>query len=454
MRPLTLVKPKPMVEVLGKPLLHHIIESLPDEITELIIVIGYKGDVIRRYFGDQFQGRPVTYVLQEKQLGNAHALALCKYLLKPGERFLFMFADDLHSAEAIKRLIKKDIGMLVQQHSDPTRFGVVEVDASGHVISIEEKPKQPKTHLVAVGVYVLDTRIFDYEARLHESGEYYMTDQVAQLIKEHKFVIEKTEFWHPIGYPHDIDAAEKLLHRGKPIVTKNTTPVILIAGGKGTRMPENEKHLPKCLVSIAGKPMLERQIEYLHAQGFFNITLSLGHKAEQVVEWLAQNGHADIKYAIETEPLGTGGGIKLALGDTKEPFIAINCDDLADVNLHALIRHSGGDMFNVLSIMEIDDASTFGLIDCDEQKKICTFREKDPNAKRGMVNIGHYYLQADVFSGMPKAFSIERDVFPKLAAAGTLVAHRHTGEYWVTANNADQLRNTRDFFSKTHSSAS
>lgn len=447
MRPLTLVRPKPMIEVLGKPLLHHIIDSLPSEITELIIVIGYKGGAIKAYFGDQFEGRSVKYIVQEKQLGNAHALGLCRDLLKPSERFLFLFADDLHSPQAIKRLLQKDIGMLVQEHSDPKRFGVVETDASGRVISIEEKPKQPKTNLVAVGVYVLDTRIFDYQASLHESGEYYMTDQISQLVTEHKFVIEKTEFWHPVGYPHDIDAAEKLLNKETSVV-RSALPVILIAGGKGTRMPEDEKHLPKCLVGIAGKPMLQWQIEYLHNQGFFNITLSLGYKAELVVEWLKQNKHTDIKYAIEIEPLGTGGGIKLALEGTREPFIAINCDDLADVNLAALIRHSGGNAYNVLSIIEIDDARMFGLIDCDDQKKICEFKEKDPNSKKGLVSIGHYYLQADVFDGFSKAFSIEKDVFPKLASTGKLVAQQHKGEYWVTANDAEQLKNTREHFSK------
>lgn len=450
MRPLTLETPKPMIEVLGKPLLHHIIDSLPDAITELIIVIGYKGEQIERYFGSEFGGKKINYIWQRKPLGTAHALFLCQPYIQEHERFLFVLADDLHSKEALTRLIEYPFGVLVTKHEDPRRFGVIVPGRGNKVLAIEEKPEHPRSNLVVSGVYVFDDRIFRYEIIKHERlGEYFIPDVVTQMMRDHELVFEKTEFWHPIGYPHDIESAEKVLNKGKKgISKKQLTPVILIAGGKGTRMPENEKHLPKCLVGIAGKPMLERQIEYLHDQGFFNITIALGYKAELVIEWLKQNKYADIKYTVETEPLGTGGGIKLALRGVQEPFIAINCDDLADVNLTSLIRHSGNNHYHVLSIMDIEDAHTFGLVECDEKKKICAFKEKDANAKKGMVNIGHYYLQANVFDGMPKAFSIEHDIFPRLAAAGTLVSHRHAGDYWVTANNAEQLQNTRKHFEK------
>jgi NDP-sugar pyrophosphorylase family protein len=450
MRPLTIDTPKAMVEVLGKPLLYYIIENLPDEITELIIVVGYKAEAIKGYFGVQFKGRKITYVIQEKPLGTAHALFLCRSHIAKSERFLFVLADDLHSKDALTRLITHSLGVLVTEHDDPRRFGVVVPGENNKVLAIEEKPEHPKSNLVVSGVYVFDDRIFDYEPVMHPRlNEYFIPDIVEMLLKDHEMVIEKTEFWHPIGYPHDIDVAEKILsEEGRVSKKKYSTPVILIAGGKGTRMPEDEKHLPKCLVGITGKPMLQRQIEYLHHQGFFNITLSLGYKADLVIDWLKQNNYTDIKYVVEVEPLGTGGGIKLALSENKEPFIAINCDDLADVNLTALMRHSSNNKYNVLSIMDIDDASTFGLIECDEKKKICAFKEKDPNAKKGLVNIGHYYLQPNVFDGFAKAFSIEKDIFPKLAATGNLVAHKHAGEYWVTANNAQQLRSTREHFEK------
>lgn len=451
MRPLTLIKPKPMIEVLGKPLLHHIIDSLPAEITELVIVIGYKGEVIRRYFGDEFEGRPVTYVHQEKQLGNAHALELCKHLLKSGERFLFMFADDLHSPEAIKRLLAKDIGMMVQEHSDPARFGVVEVDAAGHVLAIEEKPRQPKTNLVAVGVYVLDTRIFNYQASRHENGEYYMTDQIDQLIKEHKFVVEKSEFWHPVGYPHDISSAEDVLvKQGKGKKVKYGTLAILLCGGRGTRLPISAKDTQKVIVDVAGKPIVQYNIDRLKSQGFHRIRLALGHRAEMVIDYLKRSGQNDIEYTIEKEPLGTGGGIKFAMGEEKEPFFALNADLLADFDAPAMVRAGANGTYNVISGIEVPDVSGFGVLECDESKRICAFKEKVAEKIPGFVNAGSYLLIPEDMRDMPEKFSIEYDLFPKLVAAGKVVLHHHRGNYWFDTGTEERLKIVREYFSKSH----
>ncbi|MEK7555013.1 MAG: sugar phosphate nucleotidyltransferase, partial [Patescibacteria group bacterium] len=74
LRPLTIDKPKPMVEVLGRPLLHHIIDSLPKEITELVLVVGYKAEAIQKYFGYKFEVLKVTYIRQNRPEGTAHAL--------------------------------------------------------------------------------------------------------------------------------------------------------------------------------------------------------------------------------------------------------------------------------------------------------------------------------------------------------------------------------------------
>lgn len=211
MRPLTFLKPKPMIEVAGAPLLVHIIRSLPSEITELILVIGYRGEMVKNYFGDEFEGRKVTYVWQEKALGTGHALLLCKDLMKPGERFMFMIGDDLHSPRALKNLAQKDLAMLVHEHPNPKEFGVVEVNDKNEIISFEEKPEHPKSNLVSPAVFVLDTRIFDYPMTMHAKGEYFAVDQIAQMMKDHKFVVERSDFWLPIGYPEDLQKAEEYL---------------------------------------------------------------------------------------------------------------------------------------------------------------------------------------------------------------------------------------------------
>lgn len=211
--PLTKSKPKPLLLVSRKTIIDRIIEELPDEITELIIVIGYKGDQIKEHLGTHVLGRPVTYVYQEKQLGTAHALGLCRQYIKPGERFMYIVGDDLHKKEFFEKLLKNERAVLVQEQEHPEHFGVVEVSEDGFVKSIEEKPEHPKSNLVSTGVFVLDDTLFNYQARLQDNGEYYMTDQIQKMIKDHKLKAEKTDFWQPIGYPEDLDRAEELLKK-------------------------------------------------------------------------------------------------------------------------------------------------------------------------------------------------------------------------------------------------
>ncbi len=446
MRPLTLETPKPMVEILGKPLLHHIVDALPDVITELIFVVGYKAEQIKAYFGSEFEGRKVTYVRQDKPLGTGHALLLCKDLIGPTEKFLFMIGDDLHSPESIKRLVKLDLGMLVHEHPNPKEFGVVEVNGKGEVISFEEKPDVPKSNLVSPAVFVLDGRIFKYPMSLHEKGEYFAVDQINQMMKEHKFIVEHSSFWHPIGYPHDIDAAEALLDAKRiSVPARKKIPLIILAGGHGTRLTGEQR--PKMLIDIAGKSMLEHQLENALQQGFTNIRLSLGFKADEIIQWLKSSAYKEVDYVVEKLPLNTGGALKFASKNLDVPFLAINGDDLADVNYAGLVRHSSG-RYNVISGTEVGQAHEYGLIECDPFKRICSFREKDEDARVGIVSIGHYYLLPDIFEATPRIFSLEHFLFPRLAATGKLVLHQHTGNYWFGCGTPEVLDRTRAYFLK------
>ena len=79
------------------------------------------------------------------------------------------------------------------------------------IVEIEEKPAEPKSNLVACGVYVLDKHIFDYESTQSLSGEYYLTTMIEQLIRDHQVFAIETKFWHPIGYPTDLKTAEQAL---------------------------------------------------------------------------------------------------------------------------------------------------------------------------------------------------------------------------------------------------
>lgn len=210
MWPLTETKPKPMLKIGGKPLLHHIFDALPDEIDEVILVVGYLGDQIQKYFSKRFGRFKIRYVKQKEKLGTGHALHLCKNFLGK-DRFLMLYADDLQSKKDLKKLLQYPLSVLVKEIKDPRKFGVVMADKNGKILEIVEKPDNPSSNLASTGVKVLDSRIFKYPLVQHPNGEYYVTYPLAQLAKDYEIIAVKADFWFPIGYPEDLKKAAKTL---------------------------------------------------------------------------------------------------------------------------------------------------------------------------------------------------------------------------------------------------
>ncbi len=215
MRPLTNETPKPMLLLNEKPILEHIIESLPENIDELILVVGYLHHKIHAYFKHQFGRFKIDYLIQGEKKGTYDALKLCSGLLEEKEKFLLMFADDLHGREGLEKCANsKNLCVLVSEAKDPRRFGVIEADSKGIVRGFEEKPENPKSSLVSTGVLLLDKSVFNYPAKQHPNGEHYLTDSISQMIQDgYKFEAIRSTFWLPIGYPSDLERAEQILNR-------------------------------------------------------------------------------------------------------------------------------------------------------------------------------------------------------------------------------------------------
>jgi NDP-sugar pyrophosphorylase family protein len=210
MRPLTLERPKPLIPVADRPLLEHIIDALPKEVNEIILVVGYKADMIKLHFGDSYKSRRITYVNQWMPAGTAHALSMTEPFLKD-DRFLLVCGDDLQGARAFQKALTYPLSILAAVHTDPSRFGVIERNADGTLASIVEKPEVPLSNLISTGAMVLDKRLFQYEAARHENGEYYMTYPLGLLAKAHPVQVVEQDFWIPIGYPEDVAVAETKL---------------------------------------------------------------------------------------------------------------------------------------------------------------------------------------------------------------------------------------------------
>ncbi len=209
LKPLTDEKPKPLVEVCGTPLLDHIVTALPSAVKELIIVIGYRGDMIKTHCGDEFHGKKVTYVEQTDINGPAKALWLCKELIKG--RFLFMFADDIHGKDDLARAVSYSRSILATTSDNPERFGVIVRNPDGTISDMVEKPDSPSSNLVATGPMVLDQNIFEFPPENPINDEFFMPEIIMRYKEKYPVAVVEENMWLAIGYPEDVERAEKKL---------------------------------------------------------------------------------------------------------------------------------------------------------------------------------------------------------------------------------------------------
>lgn len=206
MLPLTHERPKPLIEVAGISLIERVLRAVPSEIDEVIIVVGYKAQMIQNQIGEWHEGKKIRYVHQWMAAGTAHALSIARPFLTG--TFLLLNADDIVGGEALTEAIRHPLAILVAPSKTPEKFGVVTVRENGTLAEIQEKPEHPATNLVSTGALVLDERLFAYEAPRHSNGEYYMTDPLEALAKEHDVVVVPQSLWIPVGCPEDIPMAE------------------------------------------------------------------------------------------------------------------------------------------------------------------------------------------------------------------------------------------------------
>lgn len=194
---------------------------------------------------------------------------------------------------------------------------------------------------------------------------------------------------------------------------------IILAGGFGTRLREAVPDLPKPMAPVAGKPFLAWQIEYLIANGVTRFILSVGYKAQIIRDYFGNTYHgADIVYAEEAEPLGTGGAIKFALMQaTQERVFVFNGDTLCDVNLSELRKLNAENIEGVgILVKEVQDTSRYGAIDFDRTSRLVTNFGEKAKVGPGYINAGVYDIPKNLFASLnvKYPFAFENDVINKL----------------------------------------
>ena len=195
-----------MLLVKGKPILEHILNFLPDEISEVILVVNYLSDQIKDYFKDEFGGRKIIYVFQKVLNGTGGAVHACKEHLKG--RFLVLNGDDLHWKPDLERLCHEELAALAYEVEDPSKFGVLMTDEKGNLVGSIEKPRTSEYRLIATGAYVLNQKFFGYELVPIVKNEFGLPQTLAVMAKDYPVKILKANRWFPIGNPDDLKKAQ------------------------------------------------------------------------------------------------------------------------------------------------------------------------------------------------------------------------------------------------------
>jgi len=203
--PLTLTRPKPLLPVLNRPLLAYNLEQLDGLVDEVILIVGYRQEMIRNAFGNSFGQLKLTYQEQREQLGTGHAVLQVRHLIKGP--FLVLNGDDLFARQDMEKLLDVPAGALVKEVENPSLYGVYTTDQKNRVVDLIEKPKNPVSRLANVGCYHFPPEIFTYLEKTPKSerGEIELTSAVLGFAKEHPFYTVLLEgYWLPTGYAWDL----------------------------------------------------------------------------------------------------------------------------------------------------------------------------------------------------------------------------------------------------------
>ncbi|MCX7918912.1 MAG: sugar phosphate nucleotidyltransferase [bacterium] len=237
--PLTLTKPKPLLPIANKPILEHTLNQFVGLVEEVIIIVGYRKEMIQNYFGSSYQGMKLRYVEQKEQLGTGHAAMQGAPFIH--DRFILTNGDDLFSRKDIERCLQYPYATLGKEVANPEKYGIFEVD-NGKLIKVVEKSNNPPSKIANIGFYVLDRKIFELlkKIKLTDRGEYEVTDALNLLAESETVVCELVQdYWLPIGYPWELlNANEYLLANIKTDIKGTIEERVTIKGelvvGEGT----------------------------------------------------------------------------------------------------------------------------------------------------------------------------------------------------------------------------
>ena len=213
---------------------------------------------------------------------------------------------------------------------------------------------------------------------------------------------------------------------------------ILLVGGFGTRLMPLTKHTPKPMLTVAGLPVTEHQLAMARKAGITTVVLATSYLSELFTPYFGDGSRWGMKllYAVEKEPLGTGGAIAHAaqLLNTDESIVVFNGDVLSSHNLAEQIRQHEANKADVtLHLTAVEDARTYGCVPTDSDGRVTGFLEKMDKPVTNIINAGCYVFNPRVVQSIPRdrVISVERETFPELISNNGKVMGFIDSSYWL-----------------------
>ena len=217
--------------------------------------------------------------------------------------------------------------------------------------------------------------------------------------------------------------------------------VVVLAGGVGSRLRPWTATVPKPLLPVLDKTLLEHVVSSLPVDMVDEVVVAGGYKVDQIKAYFdTVDAPFDVRIVPEDEPLGTGGALGNCRDVVSGTFACFNGDIISSLDATSLLNmHRVHDSVGTLGLWEVEDPTRFGIVGLDDNHRITRFKEKPQPEEvfSNLINAGSYIFNDDVFDWMPKGrHSIERDVFPKLASEGLLSGLPFEG-YFIDAGTPE-----------------
>jgi NDP-sugar pyrophosphorylase family protein len=200
----------------------------------------------------------------------------------------------------------------------------------------------------------------------------------------------------------------------------NDITAVILAGGKGTRLQSAVSDRPKVLANVGGRPFISYLLDQLIEAGIKSVVLSTGYMSEMVVAELGES-YKDLKltYSVEDTPLGTGGGLRRALGFLEDEMVLVlNGDSYVDLDLGAFLKwFSLRDRDAAIALASVSDVSRYGSVELGEGGVITAFKEKEAGkGGEGLINAGVYLVKRSLVEEIKadEPYSLERELFVSL----------------------------------------